>query len=103
MRRIDSTKEPVSQMPTSHVMTSVPRVAGAVGGNDSNGIEPPCGPAGRAVNGPAIRVMAGAGLGGRFVISVATGATIIAANAAQDSAYLIPAFFERTNRVRTIR
>ena len=104
MSRIDSTKEPMSQMTTSHVMASVACVAGAVGGKDSKGIEPLCGSAtGRAVNGPAISVMAGAGLGGGFVMRVTTGATIIAANAAQDRVYLMRALSGRTNSVRAIK
>jgi hypothetical protein len=85
-------------------MPSVIGVAVAVAGNASNGIDPLCGPAtGRAVYGPAIRAMAGAGFARPFVANVITGAAIIAANAAQDSAYRIRAFSGRTNSVRAIR
>jgi hypothetical protein len=91
-------------MTTSHVMESLARAVGAVVGKDSKGIERLCGSAtGRAVNTPGINSTAGAGSGAGFVMRVTTGATVIAANAAQDRIYLVPALFGRPNRVRAIR
>jgi hypothetical protein len=55
------------------------------------------------MKGPAISVMAGAGLGGGFVMRVTNGAKIIAANAAQDRVYLMRALSGRTNSVRAIK
>jgi hypothetical protein len=94
MSRIDSTKEQISQMTTSHVMASPASVVGAVVGKNSKGIEPLCGPAtGLTVNTPGINATAGGGFGAGFVMRVTSGANVIAANAAQDSVNLIPALF----------
>jgi hypothetical protein len=104
MSRIDSADEPISQMMTSHVIASPACVARAVVGKDSKGVEPLCVPTlGRTAMVSGIIILAGTCPGGWFVMRVTTGATIIAANAAQQKKYLILALSGRLNSVRTTR